>query len=113
MQYGDRYGEGHLVLACHAAFPSVLSTDLVYKIWQNFRFYRDAKGRPCQIHSDAVADVLLSGICMETGYDRYKMHEEIRHALLDMLQAKSWNGQTFTIWAYLCEETGVFFTRLC
>ena len=38
------YGLGHLIYACHAAFPLLLSPQLANLIWLNFRNYRTEGG---------------------------------------------------------------------
>lgn len=34
--FAQEFGEAHLNLACHAAFPLSLTPDLLYQIWANF-----------------------------------------------------------------------------
>ncbi|NUO01256.1 MAG: SUMF1/EgtB/PvdO family nonheme iron enzyme, partial [Saprospiraceae bacterium] len=89
-----KYGEGHTLLACHAAFPMVLTADLVYKIWQNFRNYTDEKGSVCEIPYVAVSDLLLSPLCQPSGYQRFEMPTNIRHGLLSALQEDPHFGKT-------------------
>ena len=84
--FANTYGEGHALLACHAAFPMVLTADLVYKIWQNFRNYSGENGERCEIPYVAVSDLLLSPLCQPSGYQRFEMPANIRHALLTVLQ---------------------------
>ncbi len=75
--------EKHLWLAAHAAFPAVLSVDLLYKIWQNFRV--DEQGQEMDIPSIAVSDVLLSDLCRPVSKGLYEIQSGIRSALLDYL----------------------------
>jgi len=84
--FAKHYGEGHVLLACHAAFPMVLTADLVYKIWQNFRSYPDENGEPCEIPYVAVSDLLLSPLCQSSGYQRFEMPANVRQTLLAVLQ---------------------------
>lgn len=73
------YGEAHLYLAFHAAFPLILTPDLVYRIWINFD--RDVYGRLLDVPWIATADLLLSDLCQEVGYELYEMRPEVREAL--------------------------------
>ncbi len=84
--FAQKYGEGHVLLACHAAFPMVLTADLVYKIWQNFRNYTDENGNLQEIPYIAVSDFLLSPLCRSSGYQRFEMPPNLRQALLEALQ---------------------------
>lgn len=84
--FAEHRGEGHLLLACHAAFPIVLTADLVYKIWQNFRSYTDEDGTAQEIPYVAVSDLLLSGLCKASGHRRFEMPANVRHTLLAALQ---------------------------
>lgn len=79
------YGEPHLWLAYHAAFPLALTPDLVYQIWVNFDV--DVNGRYLHIPWIAVADLLLSGLCHDVGYELYEMENETRQELLRRLDA--------------------------
>lgn len=91
--FAKNRGEGHVLLACHAAFPMVLTADLVYKIWQNFREYPGENGERCEIPYVAVSDLLLSPLCQPSGYQRFEMPANIRHALLAVLQDDSRFGK--------------------
>ena len=36
-----QYGDGHFILACYAAFPAVMSPDLLHRLWlEEFSFSR-------------------------------------------------------------------------
>lgn len=80
------YGHGHFVLACYAALPAVLTPDLLHKLWLNFKRY-DLRGTVANIHPVAPADLLLSPLVEEIGFELYEMPEAIRHALLQFLKA--------------------------
>ncbi|MEK7254751.1 MAG: COR domain-containing protein, partial [Bacteroidota bacterium] len=79
------YGFGHFALACYASLPSVLTPDLLHKLWLNFKFYR-LQGEPVFIHPVAPADLLLSPLLEEIGFELYEMVEPVRQALLKYLQ---------------------------
>ena len=79
-----RFGEAHLYLAYHAAFPLALTPDLLYRLWANFQ--RDISGQVLGIPWVAVADLLLSGLCEEVGHELYEMRGETRNLLLARLQ---------------------------
>jgi formylglycine-generating enzyme required for sulfatase activity/uncharacterized caspase-like protein len=65
-----------LELACYAAFPLTLTTDLIYHLRQ--QFVGDAPWY-------YAADVLLSGLCDPVGYDLYEMAASTRSYLLTQL----------------------------
>jgi hypothetical protein len=82
--FAQQFGEAHLTLACHAAFPLVLTPDLLYRLWANF--VPQAPWR-------AVADVLLSPLCREVGYELYEMDVNVRNLLLKELEEDERFGQ--------------------
>ena len=82
--YERRRGAAHLVLACHCAVPLALTPDLAYRVWANFQ--RDTQGRPLNVPWVAVADLLLSRLCQESGDELYEMDDMIRRQLLDLLE---------------------------
>jgi tetratricopeptide (TPR) repeat protein len=75
------YGEGHFILACYAALPVVLTPDLLYKLWLNFKDYWWEE-KHAVIHPVAPADLLLSPLVEEIGPELYEMPESIRQVLL-------------------------------
>ena len=79
--FSKRFGEDHLILAQHAAFPLALTPDLLYLLWANFRHTIRAPWI-------AVADLLLSGLCEEVGHELYEMNTGVRSILLDDLKHK-------------------------
>ncbi len=89
--FQQRFGEAHLYFAYHAAFPLALTPDLLYRLWANFQ--RDRNGEALKIPWLAVADLLLSSLCDEVGYELYEMETEVRNALLRKLKANSRFGE--------------------
>jgi formylglycine-generating enzyme required for sulfatase activity len=79
--FQHNYGTAAIDLACHAAFPMALTSELVYCLRENFA---DLKSVPWY----AAADVVQSGLCNPIGYDLYEMSPEVRSELLKMLTAK-------------------------
>ena len=75
--FAQQFGEAHRNLARHAAFPLVLTPDLLYQIWANF--VPDAPWT-------AVAHVLLSRLCRQVGYEMYEMDIADRNLLLRELK---------------------------
>jgi|GEM_PF-3353505 len=80
----QRYEAPHLWLVAHAAFPVVLTPDLLYKLWQNFR--KDEHGEWMRIPAVAVSDVLMSSLCRSTGRSLFEIPADIRTALLRFLR---------------------------
>ncbi|MDJ0636256.1 MAG: caspase family protein [Xenococcaceae cyanobacterium MO_188.B29] len=77
--FARQFEEPHRKLALHAAFPLVLTPDLLYQIWANF---------VPEAPWIAVAHVLLSRLCREVGYEMYEMDIAIRNLLLKELKEK-------------------------
>jgi hypothetical protein len=75
--FAKQFGEAHLNLACHAAFPLVLTPDLLYQIWAHF---------VPEASWTAVARVLLSRLCRQVGYEMYEMDIAVRNLLLRELK---------------------------
>ena len=92
LQYFHKcFGEGHLHLAFHAAFPIALTPDLLYSLC--FNFQRDSYGKLLNIPWIAVADLLLSSLCDEVGHELYEMDVVVRKQLLNLLQNDKNFGQ--------------------
>lgn len=90
--FEERFGKPHLYLAYYAAFPLALTPDLLYKIWANFQ--RDIEDNLLNIPWEAVADVLLSGLCKEVGGEElYEMDLAVRNVLLNELKANPRFGE--------------------
>ncbi len=80
--------EGHFLLLCQAAFPAVLTPDLLYRLWVNFQFVRDEDGkkRVFPIPREAVSDILLQqSLLREVGPERYELLPDVRNYLTQLL----------------------------
>jgi tetratricopeptide (TPR) repeat protein len=75
--FTKQFGQPHRNLARHAAFPLVLTPDLLYQIWASF---------VTEAPWTAVAHVLLSRLCRQVGYEMYQMDIADRNLLLKELQ---------------------------
>lgn len=82
--FEKRFGQAHLYLAYHAALPLVLTSDILYSLWINFR--QDICGQALDIPWFAVSDLLLSSLCNEVGYELYQMDATVRNELLNRLK---------------------------
>jgi len=79
--------ETSYIFACQAAVPLLLTPDLLYQLWNNFKTYQysfDTK-TTYKIPHFAVSDLLLSSLCREVGVGLYEMIKEIRADLLNQL----------------------------
>ncbi len=83
LNFRQKFGEGHYWLACHAAFPLALTSELLYTLRANFLF--DNHGSPLRSPWIAVADTLLN-LCKETGHELYQMDPAVREILLRELK---------------------------
>ena len=82
----ERYPEpGFIYLACHAAFPVALSSDLLYKIWLNFK--QDENGEALDIPLEAVALFANSVLCRSIGNGLFEIYEDVKGPLQDLLQS--------------------------
>ncbi|ESA34524.1 wd40 repeat-containing protein [Leptolyngbya sp. Heron Island J] len=79
-----RYGEAHLLFACHAALPLGLTPELLYSLWINFQV--DSKGNGLNVPWIATPDLLLSNLCEEVGAGLYEMDQHVRSVLLTLLE---------------------------
>ncbi len=63
------------------AQPLLFSTDFLYKLWLNFKGYKekDPKKQPSYL---VVSDFILSGLCQPIGTDLFRMEDEIREHVL-------------------------------
>jgi hypothetical protein len=87
----EGYGMGHLLFACYAAFPLLLSPDLANYLWLNFKTYQNRSGMR-QIDRVAVSDLLLSSLVRPVARRQFEVLPEIRNYLLYLLQDGSWFG---------------------
>jgi hypothetical protein len=85
-----RYGLGHLVYACHASFPLILTPELANLIWVNFKHYPYQDGTTGKIDAIAVSDLLLSPLCRQINYQQYEILPQIRSYLLHLLSDGQW-----------------------
>ena len=89
--FNRHFDQKHLYLAYHGAFPLALTPELLYRLWDHFKY--DVGGQLLDISWVAVADLLLSGLCNEVGYELYEMDSEVRTTLLRRLKADENFGQ--------------------
>jgi hypothetical protein len=76
--------EDNYVFACQAAIPLVLTPDLLYQLWNNFKLYHyaDDPQQSYKISHIAISDFLLSNLCREVGFEVFEMEKEVREILL-------------------------------
>ncbi|NJO03967.1 MAG: hypothetical protein HC880_21865 [Bacteroidia bacterium] len=67
LQHFTAKGPGYLDFARLAAQPLLFSTDLLYKLWLNFRTYKHTKpaDQPSYL---VVSDLILSSLCRPSGW---------------------------------------------
>ncbi len=85
-------------LACLAAFPMALTTELLGCLRENF-----LPNAPWY----AVADVLLSGLCQEIGDDLYEMSAAVRRVLLKCLRHEQIAALESFMLAYVQYRIGI------
>jgi formylglycine-generating enzyme required for sulfatase activity len=79
VEFVRKYDPLYLSLACHAAFPLVLTPELLYQIWAEF-----VNEAPWV----SVAHLWLSPLCQEVSYEMFEMELNIRNLLLEELIAQ-------------------------
>ncbi|MBD2616211.1 hypothetical protein H6G94_34050 [Nostoc punctiforme FACHB-252] len=89
--FNRHFGKEVLILAYHAAFPIALTPDLLYRLWSNFK--QDIHGNALNIPWVSVANLLLSTLVNEVGYELYEMDVTVRSQLLKRLKNDSRFGQ--------------------
>lgn len=80
--------ESNFIFACQADVPLVLTADLLYQLWNNFKTYQYQFDplTTFKISHFAVSDLLLSNLCREVGIGLYEMEREVRNELLLQLE---------------------------
>jgi hypothetical protein len=81
--FTERYGQERLDFACHAAFPQMLTTELVYLLRQLLSAQQEL-----DLPWSAAPELLLSNLCDTAGHDLYGMSVGIRRVLLEKLLVK-------------------------
>ena len=76
IRFAQKWGQEHLDLACHAAFPLAVTPELLYCLRENFL---------PQCPWIAVADLILSSLCDSVGDELYEMDGVVRDLLLKRL----------------------------
>lgn len=76
IHFAQKWGQEHLDLACHAAFPLAVTPELLYCLRENFL---------PQCPWIAVADLILSPLCDSVGDELYEMDGVVRDLLLKLL----------------------------
>ncbi len=92
---GRRYGVAHIVYACHASFPLLLSPALANLIWLNFKNFTLQKTASIlpetkDIDAVVVSDFLLSSLVRPVAAKQYETIPEIRTYLLYLLMDGRW-----------------------
>ncbi len=72
-----QFGKNYRLLAYHAALPLVLTPELVHYLRTQFLLDR--------VPWEAEADLLLSGLCSQVGYELYAMNTAVRSYLLEQM----------------------------
>jgi Leucine Rich Repeat (LRR) protein len=102
LQFMTKSEEGY-IFACQAAVPLILTPDLLYQLWNNFKQFQYVfdDQNTYQIPHIAVSDLLLSGLCRKIGFEIFEIDKEIRDFLLFDLTANLGNRRKRTIATFL------------
>jgi formylglycine-generating enzyme required for sulfatase activity len=76
-----QFGSEYRLLAYYAALPLVLTPELVHYLRINFLLGLDQ-----QVPWEAEADLLLSDLCSQVGYELYAMDTDVRAYLLQLMK---------------------------
>ena len=91
-QFVDRYGEAHLRLLCHAAFPLSLTPDLLHRLRASIQRSDGFSAPP--IPWIAVSDILFASFCQPVGNNLYEFEHDIRCELLRFLREEPRYGES-------------------
>ena len=103
----DWKSTGTWYFACHAAFPVILTPDLLHKLRINF--YVDEKNKPFNLPITAVSDILHAPFVNEIGSGMWEMMPGVRTILLKKLRDSEKLGMPRLkklarfLWVYLQE----------
>ena len=86
---GRQYGIGHIVYACHASFPLLLSPELANLTWLNFNTYIQ-NGALKKMDRIVISDLLLSSLVRPVANRQLEIIPEIRNYLLHLLKDDQW-----------------------
>ena len=95
--------EENYIFACQASLPLILTIDLLYHLWNNFKQYQYViyPEKFFRIPHFAVSDLILSNLCKEVGFELYEMESEIRNILLSDLKENLGEKRLNTIAKFL------------
>lgn len=96
-------GTGYEEFLYLAAQPLLFSTDLLYKLWLNFRAYQHKMPKK-QASYIVVSDLILSGICEAIGADLFCIAEEKRKKLSVLLDPATRKKVAFFIEQYALQN---------
>ncbi|MEJ0029963.1 MAG: hypothetical protein WDO15_06175 [Bacteroidota bacterium] len=88
---GQYNGMGHIIYACHVAFPLLITPELANLIWLNFKGYRQ-NNEAKTIRNIAVSDFLLSPLVRQVATGLFEVIPDIRTYLLYLLSSQTWFG---------------------
>ncbi len=77
--FEERYPLSHHIFMYHVSYLRVFTTDLLYKLWMNFK--EDENTESLNIPITVVADVINSPVIKILGHDLFEMYPEIREKL--------------------------------
>ena len=83
-------GSQYLKFACYAAIPEVITSDLLYNIWNNF--FQDITTRK-EFTYLAISDLLLSPIVSEISKDVFIIRPEIKRLLIEYFKSNFENNK--------------------
>lgn len=97
--------EENYIFACQASVPLLLTRDLLYQLWNNFKRYQYEfnSQQTFKISHIAISDLLLSPLCREVGHELYEIPKEARDLLFEELVLNLGEKRKNTIAAFLEE----------
>lgn len=97
--------EENYIFACQASVPLLLTRDLLYQLWNNFKRYQYwfNSQETFKISHIAISDLLLSPLCREVGHELYEIPKEARDLLFEELVLNLGEKRKNTIAAFLEE----------
>lgn len=104
-------GEETYIFCCHAAVPLIITPDLLYQLWNNFKQYeyKDEPQVTYRVSHIAISDILLSRLCREVGIELYEFDKDIRDLLLEDLVSNIGDTRKKTVARFLEDYAQVEF----
>jgi GTPase SAR1 family protein len=106
-KFRNDFSEAHLAFAGYASVPVIISIDLLYKLWLNFKMYSNPENGDLEkIPYIVVSDLVLSQLCEPIGYKSFRITDEAREELQQMVSPNTKRQIGFFLKEYISRFFG-------